>query len=199
MKSHNFRLLAAILGIGLGMGPLGTADAWYYGPSYDGPYGPNAMRQDRQELMHDHGWAMHKLRTIFEGRRPFNRREATELALAIEAGAGENLWRLYSPRSVTAPGSRTAPSVWGDFESFKANAQAMKESADRLADALAKRPEGADYRQGVWTPRYSAPWGNRWGEKGGGITREAIDEFRTLGALCQACHRGYRGSRYSRW
>ncbi|KHF24964.1 c-type cytochrome [Solemya velum gill symbiont] len=199
MKTPNRKFLSVVAGLALGIGAIGTASAWYYAPSYYGPHGPNSHKQDRQGMMRDHGWAMRDLAAIIQGRKPFDRREATMLAREIEAGAGENLWRLYSPSSVASPGSRAAPSVWGSFDNFKANAAAMKESADRLADALEKRPTSEDYKQGVWVPEYSSPYGNRWGERDGGIIKEALNEYMRLNTICNACHQGYRGSRWQRW
>ena len=199
MKTPNRKLLAASVAAVIGISTIGTASAWYYAPSYYGQYGPNAMKQDRQQLMRDHGWAMRKLAAIIEGRKAFNRREATMLAHEVEAGAGENLWRLYSPSSVTAPGSRAEPSVWTNFETFKANAYNMKESAGRLADLLAKRPTEEDRKSGIWYPESSSSWGNRWGERDGGIVKEAIVEYMRLNSICNACHKGYRGSTWQRW
>ena len=200
------------MGVTLGMAALGSANAWYGGPFYGGGpgyagpygagpygsrYGSSAMTHDRQRLMRDHGRAMRDLEAMFEGRMMFDRTEATKLAREIEAGAGENMWRLYAPGSV-APGSRSAPNIWGNFETFKANAQAVKEAAGKVADALEKRPTGADYQRGVWVPPHSMGYGRGgpWGQRGGAIAKEAVGEFNRLTVTCHACHGAFRGPRW---
>ena len=206
MKLLNKKLIAGLLGAGLCMVSISAAHAWYggpygryYGPSYSGQYGPKAMKQDRQKLMRDHGHAMDDLEAIIVGRTRFDRLEATKLAREIESGAGENMWRLYAPASVAAPGSRTAPPIWGNFETFKANSVALKETAGALADELEKRPTGEDYQEGVWIPPYSSGFGNRWGQRGGDMTQEAIAEFIRLERVCTVCHLDFRTSSYGRW
>ncbi|MBF0130756.1 MAG: cytochrome c, partial [Alphaproteobacteria bacterium] len=155
----------------------------------------------RKNLMRDHGSAMRRLSLMFDGRGGFDRREATKLARTVEAGAGENLWRLYAPGSV-APGSRATPWMWEDFDSFKNNAEALKTAAGDLADALEKRPTADDYAEGrAWVPAYPhglrGPWDNgEWGADGGGLTRDALDRFDTLADTCTACHVNYR---FPRW
>ena len=206
MKLLNIKLIAGLFGLGFCVVTISAAHSWhgghyrsYYGPSYYGEYGPGAMKRDRQKLMRNHGHAMDDLNAIIEGRRRFARLEATKLAREIEAGAGENMWRLYAPASVTAPGSRTAPPIWGNFETFKANANALKETAGALADQLEKRPTSTDYQEGVWVPRRSSGYGNRWGQRGGDITQGAIAEYVRLGRICTVCHLDFRTSSFSRW
>ena len=206
MKLLNTKLIAGLMGIGLCMVSISAVHAWYggpyrsyYGPSYHGQYGPGSMKRDRQELMRDHGHAMDDLEAIIEGRKRFDRLEATKLAREIEAGAGENMWRLYAPASVTASGSRTAPPIWGNFETFKANANALKQTAGALADELEKRPTSTDYQEGVWAPPRSSGFGNLWGQRGGDMTHEAIAEYIRLGRICTVCHLNFRTSTYSRW
>ena len=207
MKLLNAKFIAGLLGTGLCIVSISAAYAWYgggpygryYGPSHYGQYGPKAMKQDRQKLMRNHGDAMDDLHDIIVGRKRFDRLEATKLAREIESGAGENMWRLYAPASVAAPGSRTAPPIWGNFETFKANSVALKETAGALADELEKRPTGEDYREGVWIPPYSAGVGNRWGQRGGDMTQEAIAEYIRLERICTVCHLDFRTSTYGRW
>ena len=198
MKMLNKKLAAGLVGLGLGLASISAVNAWY-GPSYHGDYGPQSMKRDRQQLMRNHGHAMDDLEAMIDGRRRFDRLEATKLAREIEAGAGENMWRLYPPASVAAPGSRTAPPIWGNFETFKANANALKQTAGALADHLEKRPGPADVQEGVWVPRRSPGFGNVWGREGGDITHEAIAEYIRLGRICTVCHLNFRTSRYSRW
>ena len=206
MKVLNTRLIAGLSALGLCMVAISAAHAWYdgpyrhhYGPSYYGQHGPDSMKRDRQKLMRNHGHAMDELEAIIEGRKRFDRLEATKLAREIEAGAGENMWRLYEPASVTAPGSRTAPPIWGNFDTFKANANALKQTAGSLADELEKRPTQTDYQEGVWVPPRSSGFGNLWGQRGGDMTNEAITEYIRLGRICTVCHLNFRTSRFSRW
>lgn len=204
MKLRKKDLIAGLLGLGVCTAVITAAHAWYggpyRGPSYYDDYGPQAMKQDRQKLMRNHGHAMDDLEQIIEGRKRFDRLEATKLAREIEAGAGENMWRLYEPDSVAVRGSRTAAPIWGNFETFKANANALKQSAGALADQLEKRPTSSDYQQeGVWVPPRSSGFGNLWGQRGGDMTREAIAEYIRLGRICTVCHLNFRTSRYGRW
>ena len=206
MKLQNTKLIAGLLGIGLCTVAISAAHAWYggphrsyYGPSYYGQHGPNTMKRDRQKLMRNHGHAMDELEAIIDGRRRFDRLEATKLAREIEAGAGENMWRLYEPASVAARGSRTAAPIWGNFETFKANANALKQTAGALADELEKRPTAEDYQEGVWIPPRSSGFGNLWGQRGGDMTQEAIAEYIRLERICTVCHLDFRTSSYYRW
>ena len=203
-----------LTGLALGVGLLmaGTAVAQYWGgPWGGGPYGhrSGAMTHDRQILMTEHGNTMRKIKRMFDGRRTFDRTEATKAAREIEAGAGENLWRLYAPGS-RGMGSRSAPTVWGSFDTFKSHAEALKAAARDLADALEERPTAKDWQSGqAFMPPRSArrfgpwggPWGgggpyDRWGQQGGGISTEAIAAFNKLKAVCHDCHANFR---FSRW
>ncbi|UCB54414.1 MAG: cytochrome c [Thiotrichales bacterium] len=206
MKLHKSKLIAALVGAGMCIAATGAAQAWYdgphgryYGPSYYGEHGPQAMKRDRQKLMRNHGHAMDELESVIEGRKRFDRLEATKLAREIEAGAGENMWRLYEPASVATTGSRTAAPIWGNFDTFKANANALKQTAGSLADELEKRPTATDYQEGVWVPPRSSGWGNLWGQRDGDMTHEAIAEYIRLGRICTVCHLNFRTSRYGRW
>ena len=203
MKLRSKKFTAVLMGLGLCVAAISAAQAWYgrphYGHSYHNDYGPQAMKRDRQKLMHDHGQAMDELEAIIEGRRRFDRLDATKLARQIEAGAGENMWRLYEPRSVAVSGSRTAAPIWGNFDTFKANANALKQTAGALADALEKRPTTEDYQEGVWVPPRSSALGNLWGQRGGDMTSEAIAEYIRLERVCTVCHLNFRTSRYGRW
>lgn len=244
MRGFSKKLLAgaAVLGIGVGMLGVATAQAWwdpwggpYGGGPYGGPYGgapyghgwgpqSGGMTADRQHLMKDHGTAMRRLVRMFQGRGMFDRREATKLAREVEAGGGENLWRLYAP-GTTMPGSRTAPWVWKNFDKFKGYAEELKVNSGNLADALEKRPTAEDYGKGVWVPdqrNYGGPWGggpwgggpwgggpwgggpwgggpgaqDGWGQRGGAISKEALDAFDALMETCNKCHSEFRTPRW---
>lgn len=211
------RMVTGLAAVGVGLMVAGSALAQYwggpwggYGPHGYGPWGHDrgAMAQDRQHLMSQHETTMRDLKRMFDGRRTFDRTEATKLAREIEAGAGENLWRLYAPGS-QRPGSRSAPTVWGSFDTFKSHSEALKTAAADLAEALEARPTAQDWRQGqVWVPpmsaRRHAPWGgpygrglhDRWGDRGGAMTREAVDAFNKLVDVCHRCHANFR---FGRW
>jgi len=210
MKPFGRKILISMVGIGLGMAALGSANAWYGGPFHGGgpyggpygggPYGSSAMTHDRQGVMRDHGRDMRDLAAMIDGRRMFDRVEATKLARGIEAGTGENLWRLYAPGSI-APGSRSMPWIWNNFDAFKGYAEGAKAAAGALAEALEKRPTGFDVaRGGAWMPRPGfgpgmGP-GNRWGQRGGAIDTDALAAFDKLTATCHSCHVNFRGGRW---
>ena len=205
MSSLVRKTVKGLIGIGLGMAALGTANAWWgggpWGPHgaapYGGsPYGSSAMTQDRQAVMRDHGRAMRDLASMFDGRRMFDRVEATKLAREIEAGTGENLWRLYAPGSI-APGSRSMPWIWNNFDAFKGYAEGAKAAAGTLAKALEKRPTGSDFAQGhAYLPHPGFGPGGRWGQRGGAIDTEALKAFNELTATCHGCHANFRGGRW---
>ena len=206
MKSFSRKVVTGLLGVGLGMAVVGTAHAWYGGPWAGGPYGggpygSSALTQDRQAMMRDHGRAMLDLDAMFDGRRMFNRVEATRLAREIESATGENLWRLYAPGSVT-PGSRSMPWIWNNFDAFKGYAEGAKAAAGKLAEALEKRPTGRDLASGhAYLPRGGfgpgyGPRMGRWGQRGGAINKEALEGFHTLTATCHSCHANFRGGRW---
>ncbi len=199
---------------GYGGGPYGYG----YGPY--GGHGPGAsgMTFDRQNMMREHGRGMRQLARMIDGRSMFDRRKATTLAREIESGAGENLWRLYAPGSFGL-GSRTMPHTWGDFDTFKGHADQLKAAAANLADALEKRPTRENIQEGVWIPPNPAnrhgygyghggygPWGygggpyggveRPWGQRGGGITKAALEALDDLKEACVNCHANYRGSRW---
>ena len=221
MKSFGRKFVTGLVGVGLGMAAMGTAHAWWGGgpwggygpygggPYGGGPYGSSAMTQDRQVVMRDHGRAMRDLDSMFDGRRTFDRVEATKLAREMESATGENLWRLYAPGSISS-GSRSMPWIWNNFDAFKGYAEGAKAAAGKLAEALEKRPTGRDLATGhAYLPRggygpgyggfgpgYGRGYGNRWGQRGGAIDKEALEAFNALTATCHSCHANFRGGRW---
>lgn len=212
MKSIKLRILlgAAVFGGALTFGTGASAywgGPWGVGPwggtpySPYGAYGGRDLTHERQADMRDHQSAMRDVGRMLSGRRPFDRAEATRLAREIEASAGENLWRLFRPGD-WREGSRSTSIIWGNMDTFKSHAEALKAAAGNLADELEKRPSSEDYAEGGavvpdWRGRYGAtPWEGgphgRWGNRGGAVTRDVYDAYLKLQDTCDGCHRNFR-------
>jgi len=160
--------------------------------------------------MRDHQRTMRDLDRMLSGRHPFNRAEATRMAREIEASAGENLWRLFRPGD-WREGSRSTAIIWGDMDSFKSRAEALKAAAGELADELEKRPTAEDYTEGRavmpdWRTQFGdAPWErgpwdggpySQWGNRGGAVSKEAYDAYLKLRDTCHSCHASFRSPWY---
>lgn len=184
-------------------GPGWGNGAWSErGYPYSG-YGAALDRtHERQSTMQDHRAAMRSVARMLSGQRNFDRAEAIGLAREIEAGAGENLTRLFKSGDWRrSPLSRAR--VGDDMDTFKAKADALKAAAGELADALEKQPSAEDFRAGrAWSPdwrRSARGWGmggpyryGRWRNEGGTVTKEAYDAFHKLQATCYGCHVNFR-------
>jgi cytochrome c556 len=178
-----------------GMLLAGTAGAWYGLPWYR-PYGSGAMTYERQSMMRGHGYSMHDLSAMFDGRRAFNREEAVILANELEEGFGANLVRNYAPGSMVA-GSRTVPWTWRNFGLFQGYAEAARQASSGLADALATPPTGEEVRQqGVWVTEPRMLHGRGRLMSDGLVSMEAIREYDRLNATCYSCHVLFRGWRW---
>lgn len=227
MKRWTKGLVAGAAMIGFGAGLVATASAqwWGGGPWGGGPRGPGfhgrdgdprVMTFDRQVMMRDHGEAMLDLKRMFDGRRSFDRRQAAIWAGEIEAGAGENLWRLYMPGS-RARNSRALPRVWAEFDTFKGFAETLKNRAAALADELAERPTVDQLRRGdihvppmeryrgrPWGAYGGGPWGGpgryggRWGQRGGAMTKDSVAAFTEVVNACHQCHDHFRIAKWWR-
>ena len=195
MKTTDKRRFLGVAAVVAGLLFMGSASAWYGGPWYR-PYASGAVTYERQNMMRGHGYTMQELATMFEGRRMFNRDEAVRLARELESGFGDNLIRNYPPGAVVA-GSRTLPSTWNNFGAFKGYAEASKQSAARLAEALEKEPTAQDVqKQGVWVPGPRMGYGDRRHRLEGLVSMEAIQEYSRLNATCHSCHMLFRGGRW---
>jgi len=186
---------------GWGGGPL-SQPGWGGGP-WSEPGFPSSgyggaldRTHERQSAMLDHKAAMQAVARMLSGRRSFDRAEAVGLARQIEASAGDNLTRSFAPgdwRRSPLSRARIAP---GDMETFKANADALKQAAGELADALEQQPSAEDVRAGrAWSPnwRMGGPYSG-WGNEGGAVTPEAFAAYRRLQATCYSCHANFRSA-----
>lgn len=175
--------------------------AW---PERSYPYSGYGAARDRthqrQSAMRDHKAAMQAVARMLSGRRAFDRAEAIRLAREIEESAGENLVRSFSPGDWRrSPLSRAR--IGNDMETFKANADALKQAAGELADELEKQPTPEDMRAGrAWSPNWRrSSWGrgmagpySPWRNEGGAVTRGAFDAYNKLRATCYNCHANFR-------
>lgn len=140
MKTAGRRQLIGMLAIAVGLMLVSTAAAWYQPP------GSGVMTYERQNTMHDDGYALQDLARMFEGRRTFDRDEAVRLARELEEGLGEALLPNFSPGAVVA-GSRTAPWTWRNFGAFQAYSLAVRQSSRELAEVLDAAPTADEIRQ----------------------------------------------------
>ena len=159
-------------------------------------YGPALDRTHaRQREMRDHRAAMRSVARMLSGQRRFDRAKAIGLAREIEASSGENLVQLFqSGNWQSSPLSRAR--VGDDMESFKARAEALKEAAAALADALEKQPVGEGIRVGrAYSPDWGmgGPYSRRRGE-GGALTPQVFDAYTQLRATCHGCHADFRSA-----
>ena len=186
--------LFGIAALAAGLLIPGTASAWYGDPWYR-PYGSGAMVYKRQNMMRGHGYTMSELADMLEGRRMLNRTEAVRLARELEAGFGDSLIGHFAPGTVVA-GSRTSPSAWRNFGAFRGYAEAAKQAAARLAEALDKTSSGQDVQQTAnWVPPRRMGYGPRGHRPVGLVPVEVIQEFGRLNATCNSCHMLFRGPR----
>jgi cytochrome c556 len=173
-----------------------AASAWYGGPWYR-PYGSGAMTYERQNTMRHHAWAMDDLAAMLSGRRTFDRAEAVRLAHELEAGFGPELLRDYAPGTWVA-GSRTAPWTWDRFARFDAYAKSAKQSADRLAQALAQTVSADDAQAGnLWlAPDLMRRRGMLGRHPEVLVSADAMREYDRLNAMCRSCHALFRLPRW---
>ncbi|MGB5494199.1 MAG: cytochrome c [Sedimenticolaceae bacterium] len=194
MRNTDGKRLFGIAAVTAGLLFLGTVGAWYGDPWYR-PYGSGAVTYERQNMMRKHAYAMSQLADMLQGRHLLNRDEAVRLARDLEAGFGDSLIEHFPPGTVVA-GSRTAPRTWRYFGAFRNNAEAAKQAAARLAEALEKEPSVEEVQQlPVWGPPWRMGYGARGHRPGGLVSMEVIQEFDRLNATCNSCHMQFRGWR----
>lgn len=153
------------------------------------------MVYKRQDMMRSHGYDMTELAQMLDGRRAFNRAEATRLAREIEQGFGDDLLRQYAPGTVVA-GTRTAPWTWGQPAQFKAMAERAQAAAKRLADELENEPSADQVReQGAWVTGGRAGLGG-WRRLDGVLSVGAVRAYGQLRSTCTACHWQFRTGRW---
>jgi cytochrome c556 len=165
------------------------------GYPYSG-YGPALDRTHaRQREMRDHRDAMRSVARMLSGQRSFDRAKAIGLAREIEASSGENLMQLFQPGDgQSSPLSRAM--IGDDMETFKARAEALKEAAGALADALEKQPAGEAFRAGrAFSPEWGmgGPYSRRRGE-GGALAPQVFEAYTKLRATCHGCHADFRSA-----
>ena len=209
-----FLIGAALVG---GTMTIGAGAQGYWGPSWGGPwsepgwgggpwsesgypysgYGRSLDRMhERQSEMRDHRAAMQSVARMLSGQRSFDRAKAIGLAREIEASAGENMARLFKPGDWRRS-PLTRARIGDEIETFKANADALKQAAGELADALEKQPSAEDVRAGrAW----SRDWGmggpySRWRNERRAVTQQVFDAYTKLRATCHGCHANFRSAR----
>ncbi len=151
---------------------------------------------ERQQGMRDHRAAMQSVARMLSGRRAFDRAKAIGLARAIEASAGENLVQLFQPGDWRSSPLSRARIGGDDLETFKANAEALKEAAGELANALEKQSSAEDIRAGhAWSPHWGTGGPYRgWRNEGGAVTQQVFDAYTKLRATCHGCHANFRSA-----
>lgn len=186
----------------------------YYGrPAYNPWYGPpvnyyrprvfyhpqlnmydsSTMVRKRQQVMTDHENAMDRLYEMLYGSYGFDRAEAIKLARQIEVTSGSAMMGNFHPGAVADFRSRTAPSYWGNEQTFKANASALQAAANDLALELAKKPtaeEGA-----ILLPRRGGSYESEDTEKVP-VSAAIWEKFNLLSYSCESCHSSFRGPRW---
>ena len=171
--------------------PWVTPPAYYFPriPSYD----RSTMVQNRQRNMDTHDESMNELSELLYGRYGFDRAVAIKLARKVELTSGSALTGNFHPDAVATFGSRTTPALWGNEQTFKANAQALQAAARDLAKELEKQPtaeEGA-----IYLPRRSISF-DRDAPETVPVSAGIWEKFNALSNVCASCHSGFRGSNW---
>jgi len=145
---------AALLCAVVGGGAVGGA-AWAHSAA-------SGVVKQRMDAMSDIGRQMKAIGKMMNGDAAFDPAVLQRAARAIESHA-QNIPTLFPEGSDQKP-TEALPIVWTDWEKFRAIAQALAVSADRLA--------------------ISAP--------GAGSAADIRADFSALGTNCQSCHQTFR-------
>jgi cytochrome c556 len=151
---------------------------------------------ERQSEMRDHRAAMQSVARMLSGQRRFDRAKAIGLAREIEASSGANMARLFKPGD-RASRPLTRANIGDEMEAFKANAEALKQAAGELAEALEQQPTDQDVSAGrAWPP----DWGmagrhSRWTNERRAVPQQAFDAYTRMRATCHGCHANFRAAR----
>ena len=164
---------------------------YYYPPPRINSYDRTTMRLRRQGLMSKHDDAMDSLADMLYGRYRFDREDAIDYARQIENDSGLNMVRDFHPGSVVTDGSHTAPTLWGNEQTFRANADALRVAAEALRQELEKQPKEGE---GAMYPRRDKgfDYRPRYGTDDDPISSDVFDKFNDLAATCIACHSYFR-------
>lgn len=169
---------------------------YYYPQGYYYPRRPSSierstMVRERQQVMDTHGDTLEQLGELLYGDSGFDRAQAIKLALKIEVASGLALTDNFHPSTVTTTGSETGPALWGNPQTFKANALALQTAAKDLANELQKQPtaeEGA-----VYLPKRSRSFAREEPETVP-VSPGIWKKFNNMSNICANCHREYRGA-----
>jgi cytochrome c556 len=153
------------------------------------PYFERNRRIDRrQSHMAGFGNATDELGAMLYGNLGFDRARAISLARRIEAYASANMVDDFHPGAIAAYRSNTTLALWGNPETFRRNAQALKAAAAVLADQFEQEPtSGAvslpqrGYRQSQTSVEQVK------------VSPQVWKSFNAMTSVCDNCHRGYRG------
>ncbi len=174
----------------------------YWGPGYSqwGPpptyfyprlssYDRSTMVQQRQQMMGLHDKTVDRLAELLYGSNGFDRAEAIKLARKIELTSGLALTSNFHPDAVAAYRSRTTPVLWGNEQTFKANALALQAAAIDLAKELEKQPTVAE--GAVYLPKRSRSFGPEESETVP-VSAGIWEKYNALSNVCVSCHSSFR-------
>ncbi len=162
---------------------------WHMPPRLSG-YDRLRMKHRRQRQMDNHEDAMESLNDMLFGGFGFDREKAIKLARKIQSSSGAALSGNFHRGSIATSGSRAAPSIWGNEESFKANAKVLQETAKALALELGKRPTA---EEGAVFLKTGAPYKAPKDRKDEPVSPAVWEKFNDLSDACFACHMRFRG------
>lgn len=174
-----------------------TPAAYYRPPAYAYPqmnnYDSSTMVRKRQQVMSRHDDAMTRLYDMLYGNSHFNRAEAIQLTRKIEVTSGSALTKNFHPAAVVDFHSRTAPSLWGNEQTFKSHAQALQAAAKDLAEELTKTPAAGE--AAVELPEQNARFEHN-AQPGVRLSPGVWEKYNTLFQTCEGCHGQFRGHRW---
>jgi len=165
------------------------ANYYYRRPS---SYDRSNMVRKRQRMMDTHDETMDQLSELLYGRYGFDRAQAIKLTRKIEAASSYALTDNFHPSTVTTSRSRTTPFLWGNEQTFKANAHALQSAARALAKELEKQPtaeEGA-----IYLPKRSRSFDRLKEPETVPVSAGIWEKFNTVSNVCSSCHRSFRRS-----
>ena len=127
--------------------------------------GATGVVKERMDRMKGIALLMKDLGAMFKGEKPYKAGAVSALSRELMRLGGEAM--TYFPKGSTQHPSEATAEIWTDWPRFEAQANAMQDAAQALADAAAN-PRG--------TGAATAP--------------EAL--FRDLAETCKTCHQDFR-------